>query len=61
MLHAHVDAAGSQLFEHLFEAFQLGFGSGVVVVHEAVADECVFDELGHGVDRGGDDRDGPLD
>ncbi len=66
MLHAHVDAAGSEFFEHLVEAFQLGFGSlgagypsdvvvllvgwsGVVVVYEAVVDECVFDELGHGV------------
>ena len=36
-------------------------GAGVVVVYEAVADERVFDELGYGVDRGGDDRDGPLD
>ena len=70
MLHAHVDAAGLQLFEHLFEAFQLGFrslgagypsdvvvlligGAGVVVVYEAVVDQCVFDELGHGVDRSG--------
>ena len=27
VVHAHVDAAGSELFEHLVEAFQLGFGS----------------------------------
>ena len=27
MVHAHVDAADSELFEHLVEAFQLGFGS----------------------------------
>ena len=27
MVHAHVDAADSELFEHLVEVFQLGFGS----------------------------------